>query len=157
MTAMKHPAGVQLLESDLADLLELNRLRAHGTSSRSDVLEARFASRFATDRHLAVYGSLAPGQSNYGQLQALSGEWFAGYSVRGTLLHHGWGDIIGFPALRWSLSGPSVPVKLFVSEDLPQHWSRLDAFEGADYLRILAPVFENDDVIAVANLYGVRP
>ncbi|HET7065550.1 MAG TPA: hypothetical protein VFI49_14855, partial [Rudaea sp.] len=63
---------------------------------------------------------------------------------------------LGYPVLRWSTSGPAVPVEMFVSDELPGHWPRLDEFEGPDYLRIVVPVFSGTGVVAVANLYAAR-
>ena len=103
-----------------------------------------------------MYGSLAPGRSNHGQLQDLRGQWHSGCSVRGELADRGWSAGLGFPTLRWSPSGPAVPVDMFVSEDLPPHWGRLDAFEGPDYQRIVVPVFAGAGIVAVGNLYASR-
>ena len=48
-----------------------------------------------------------------------------------------------------------VAARLLVSDALPAHWSRLDAFEGAAYRRILVPVhWERGALLAVANLYA---
>ncbi len=111
------------------------------------------AVRSACDR-LAVYGSLAPGQPNHRVIQAIRGAWHDGF-VRGRLKRTGWGSGIGFPAFTWDPGGDRVRVKLLVSSELPRHWERLDAFEGADYLRILVPVEdEGGRLIAVANLYA---
>lgn len=106
---------------------------------------------------LAVYGSLAPGRQNHHQLSALSGTWRTGLTVTGHLEDRGWGAGIGYPALVWSASGPPVAVQLFVSDELPAHWARLDAFEGDDYARIVVPVRDGDEVVALANLYAARP
>lgn len=77
-------------------------------------------------------------------------------SVTGELVHAGWGDDLGYPALRWSPGGSAVDVQLFVSADLPSHWARLDEFEGSEYLRIVVPVHSQDGVVALANLYAVH-
>jgi gamma-glutamylcyclotransferase (GGCT)/AIG2-like uncharacterized protein YtfP len=143
-------------EADLEALLELNRLRAGVTAPGLRELESRFASAFAADRRLAVYGSLAPGRANHGQLRDLPGEWHPGLSVTGELVRRGWGANLGYLALHWSATGPPVAVQLFVSEQLPLHWARLDEFEGPDYLRILVPVASAGVVVAVANLYAAR-
>ena len=143
-------------DDDLDAIVEVNALRAAGLSQRLEQLEERLAERFSSHWRLAVYGSLAPGRSNHGQLQALRGEWHPGCFVRGELVDRGWGAGLGYPALRWSTSGPAVPVDMFVSDELPRHWARLDEFEGADYLRILVPVFVGTGVVAVANLYASR-
>lgn len=144
-------------DRDLRALLELNERRGSGPSPELQRLEAFFGSRFGADRRLAVYGSLAPGEPNHGQLAPLAGEWVSGLAVRGHLLAAGWADGLGYPALRWSPAGPSVPVELLVSADLPRHWDRLDRFEGSDYLRILVPLFKAGRVVEVANLYAAFP
>lgn len=141
------------LESDLAALLRLNHLRAVGPSQELRDLEARFDSKFGAGSRLAVYGTLAPGRSNHHQISSLEGEWIAGLSARGELLSTGWGDQLGYPALRWSMSAAEVEVQLFVSAELPRQWRRLDAFEGRDYVRILVPLFAAGQVVEVANLY----
>lgn len=156
---MRLSAANEFGEIDLGALGELNALRARAPSQRSKrlrQLEREFSSRLGADRRLAVYGSLAPGRSNHHQLQDLRGEWHSGLSVTGDLIDRGWAAGIGYPALRWSRTGPPVTVELFVSGDLPLHWARLDEFEGADYLRIVVPVHSAATRVTVANLYAAR-
>lgn len=88
---------------------------------------------------LAVYGSLAPGEVNHDQLADLEGRWQRG-TVRGRLTDAGWGAALGFPGLVLDPSGEKVDVQLFESPDLPDHWSRLDEFEGPGYQRVVATV-----------------
>ena len=88
---------------------------------------------------LASYGSLAPGQVNHHQLAALKGRWLRG-TVQGKRIDAGWGTTLGFPGLILDASGPAVDVYLFESADLPDHWSRLDEFEGAGYRRVVTRV-----------------
>lgn len=96
--------------------------------------------RAERDMRLAVYGTLAPGQPNHGQLAGLRGRWSAG-TVRGHLVDSaGWAAPLGYRALVLDRNGPEVAVQLFESPDLPAHWARLDAFEGADYRRAVARV-----------------
>jgi gamma-glutamylcyclotransferase (GGCT)/AIG2-like uncharacterized protein YtfP len=85
---------------------------------------------------LAVYGTLAPGEGNHGQLSALAGEWRPG-AVRGQRLSDGWR---GYPGFILDPTAEPVPVQLFTSPDLPAHWPRLDAFEGAGYRRLVTTV-----------------
>ena len=153
---MRLPASIEFGDDDLDRLLEVNALRAAGLSQRLLQLEETIAARFSAQNRLAVYGSLAPGRSNHRQLQDLPGEWHPGCSVRGELADRGWSAGLGFPTLRWSASGPPVPVDVFISEELPAHWARLDEFEGPDYQRIVVPVFFGAHVVAVANLYASR-
>lgn len=93
----------------------------------------------APDTRLASYGSLAPGQVNHDQLAGLSGRWRPG-TVRGRLGAEGWGAPLGYLGLVLDPDGPPVDVALFESADLPAHWPRLDAFEGEEYRRVVAPV-----------------
>ena len=142
-------------EADLRDLLELNRLRALGPSGELESLEASFNTRFGANSRLAVYGTLAPGRANHHHMDHVEGEWISGLTVHGELVQEGWGADMGYPALRWSLEGPSVSVELFVSAQLVDHWPRLDDFEGSEYRRILVPLYGGDAVVGVANLYAV--
>lgn len=88
---------------------------------------------------LAVYGTLAPGRPNHHQLAGLSGQWIEG-TVRGQLHQAGWGAYLGYPAIVLDVDGPEVNVQLFKSSDLPEHWDRLDAFEGPAYRRAVTAV-----------------
>lgn len=87
------------------------------------------------DERLATYGTLMPGRRNHHQLAGLEGRWLSG-TVRGTLVQRGWGAELGYPALKPSADGSAVEVQVFLSPDLPQHWDRLDAFEGDEYRRV---------------------
>ena len=91
------------------------------------------------DQRFATYGTLAPGKPNHHQLADLSGKWCIG-TVRGRLVPKGWGADLGFPALILSPDGDEIVVHLFESIDLPQHWQRLDQFEGTAYCRVIADV-----------------
>jgi gamma-glutamylcyclotransferase (GGCT)/AIG2-like uncharacterized protein YtfP len=92
-----------------------------------------------TGMRLATYGSLSPGRVNHHELAALKGHWRQG-TVKGRLTNAGWGTALGFPGLILDRSGPSVDVHLFESVDLPDHWSRLDEFEGSGYRRVITQV-----------------
>ncbi len=91
------------------------------------------------DTRLAPYGSLSPGRVNHHQLAMLRGHWRQG-TVRGRLVAAGWRASLGHPGLVLDPRGPLVEVSLFESPDLPGHWSRLDAFEGTGYRRVLTQV-----------------
>jgi gamma-glutamylcyclotransferase (GGCT)/AIG2-like uncharacterized protein YtfP len=133
-------------------LREVNEARRRGEASPA---EAGVEARFAASRRLAVYGSLAPGRVNAWVLEGLRGRWRDGV-VRGHLADRGWGKGLGFPALRWDPAGDRIPVRLLVSAALPDHWRRIDAFEGEDYCRILVEVRRAGRFLAVANLYEAR-
>lgn len=100
----------------------------------------------SVDERLATYGTLAPGRRNHHQVAGLNGRWLTG-TVRGTLAQRGWGSALGYPALTPAADGDEVEVHLFVSPDLPQHWARLDAFEGDEYRRARIMVQTEDGPI----------
>lgn len=101
---------------------------------------------------LFVYGSLAPGRANEHVLAAMSGDWEPG-SVRGTLRQEGWGAAIGFPGIVLDAEGGEVSGQVFTSDELSQHWARLDAFEGEGYARTLATVHLSDGREVEAYVY----
>ena len=100
-----------------------------------------------TDHRLATYGTLAPGRVNASQLAGLTGIWTTG-TIRGRLVEAGWGAALGYPALVLDESGAAVLVHVFTSPDLPAHWARLDAFEGAEYRRGDVMVETADGVVS---------
>lgn len=94
--------------------------------------------RSEADIHLAVYGTLGPGKPNHHQLSALRGVWTTGV-VRGVLRPEGWAAAQGYSGLILG-DGEAVLVDLLRSEDLPDHWTQLDAFEGKGYRRVVTQV-----------------
>ncbi len=107
------------------------------------------------DSRLAVYGTLRPGHPNHHQLAGLRGRWRTG-AVRGRLIAEGWAAGLGYHALVLDPHGPAVDVELFESPDLPQHWDRLDAFEGENYRRVVATV-ETAEGKVEASIYVAAP
>ena len=101
----------------------------------------------AAVHRLATYGSLAPGRVNHFQLDGLDGRWSAGW-VNGTLIDRGWGAGLGYPAMILDPDGSPVEVQVFESTDLPDHWSRLDDFEGPGYSRVVASISTPDGDLA---------
>ena len=106
-----------------------------------------------SERRLAVYGSLAPGESNAHVLAPLTGTWREG-RVRGRLFKEGWGAAMGYPGLAPDERGDDVRVLVFESDDLPAHWARIDAFEGEGYRRVPINVATDAGVI-VASIYAL--
>ncbi len=126
---------------------------SHDASADED--EKVLAVLHQASHRLAVYGSLAPGEPNHSVIESIRGEWTDGF-VRGRLKESGWGSGVGYPAITWDPDAGPVSVKMLVSPELPDHWKRLDAFEGAEYARILVPVEdEGGGLIAVANIYAL--
>lgn len=102
--------------------------------------------------HLFVYGTLAPGEVNEHILKPLKGGWQSA-TVNGTLHPEGWGASYGFPAMRLDKNAGQVDGQLFSSSELPNHWERLDEFEGAAYKRVTTQVFLSDGNDCEANVY----
>jgi len=93
----------------------------------------------AADTRLATYGTLAPGRVNHHRLAGLKGQWQRG-TVRGRLVDAGWAAALGHSGLVLDPLGPVIEVYLFESAELPDHWSRLDEFEGTGYRRVVTQV-----------------
>lgn len=91
------------------------------------------------ERRLAVYGTLGPGGPNHHHMADMQGTWTHGI-VHGHLHESGWGAAMGYPGIVLDAQGPAVAVQLFDSPDLPEHWARLDAFEGPGYERATVTV-----------------
>ncbi|SRR5713226_7702682 len=96
---------------------------------------------------LAAYGTLAPGESNHAVLEGVPGAWLEG-TVQGVRFMAN-----GYPAFERRPGNGQVPVRVLTSAALPEHWARLDDFEGDDYRRILVPVRLASGAVLVANLY----
>ena len=91
------------------------------------------------DSRLATCGTLALGRLNHRELAGLKGSWREG-TVTGRLVAAGWGAKLGYPGLVVDPEGSPIEVYLFESSELPDHWRRLDEFEGAGYRRVVTQV-----------------
>jgi gamma-glutamylcyclotransferase (GGCT)/AIG2-like uncharacterized protein YtfP len=81
--------------------------------------------------------SARPGQPP--SASGAEGQWQQG-TVRGRLVDAGWGAALGYPGMVLDPLGPVVEVYLFESAELPDHWPRLDEFEGTGYRRVITQV-----------------
>jgi gamma-glutamylcyclotransferase (GGCT)/AIG2-like uncharacterized protein YtfP len=103
---------------------------------------------------LFVYGTLAPGEENEHIMDGMDGTWQKAI-VYGQRVATGWGIHKGHPGLIPDAQGEAVEGFVFISNDLPNHWQRLDVFEGEDYQRVLIPAqLSNGDIIQ-AHVYRV--
>ena len=92
-----------------------------------------------------MYGTLGPGKPNEHILREIEGT-FIPASVRGHLFPEGWGAALGYPGMVLHEKGEIIKGHLFISDNLPDHWEALDAFEGEGYKRQITSVFlENGD------------
>lgn len=139
-------------------LRQINSLRNSTNDSSlaaAQTVESIIDHLFYAGRHLAIYGSLAPGKPNHTVVESIHGEWLEGV-VHGTFHNAGWGSRKGYPGMTWNPNGQPIPVRVLKSEALVDHWQRLDDFEGSGYRRILVPVDTDDGALLVANIYEVR-
>lgn len=104
---------------------------------------------------LAVYGTLAPGRPNAHVLAGIPGRWIAG-TVGGELRHSGWGAELGYPGIVLTADGSSVDVMVLESDELLDHWERLDAFEGPGYRREITTVLTSAGELGAA-IYVLAP
>ena len=139
----------------LLDVINESRRSTHFQGPSAGSAEDEVERRYQPCTRLAVYGSLRPGKENAHVLRDLHGTWDDGY-VHGTLHASGWGAILGYPALRLRDDGDPVPVHVLSDERLPEHWTRIDTFEGQEYCRVLAPVYRDGVLSTVANIYEAR-
>lgn len=95
---------------------------------------------------LAVYGTLAPGERNAAVLASVGGSWSTGI-VLGSVEERD-----GYRYFSWDPGGAPVEVRVLASSELPEHWARLDRFEGPSYRRTLVPV-SLDSSDAIVNIY----
>ncbi len=91
------------------------------------------------NHRLAIYGTLAPGKANHGELSGLTGTWSKG-TVRGTLVSARKPPHTGLSGLVLDPTSGQIEVDVFQSVDLPDHWSRLDTFEGSEFERVTTRV-----------------
>lgn len=106
-----------------------------------------------TVNRLAAYGTLVPGRANAQELSLLKGTWSTGV-IRGRLVESGWGAAMGYPGLIPDPNEDVIEVHLFESEQLSAHWTRLDAFEGPGYRRVVIDV-ETKDGSVPAYIYAL--
>jgi gamma-glutamylcyclotransferase (GGCT)/AIG2-like uncharacterized protein YtfP len=124
--------------------IERDRLVAVDASAVLDMVLDELLDRPST--RLAVYGSLRPGEPNHSEIASVEGTWTAG-SISGIVT-----DRMGFPSLSWQTSGDNIELDVLKSDQLLEHWARIDEFEGSGYIRSLVSV-NGDDGLIVANGY----
>jgi gamma-glutamylcyclotransferase (GGCT)/AIG2-like uncharacterized protein YtfP len=74
-------------------------------------------------------------------------------TVTGTLHAEGWGAAQGYPGIVLDDDGDIVPGLVFSSDELANHWARLDAFEGDGYERVIAKARLADGRVVEAFIY----
>ena len=95
---------------------------------------------------LACYGSLRHRQKNHHMVAEIGGTWTTG-TIRGFVWK--WN---GYPMFAFDPEGPEIIVDVLESDQLPAAYTRLDEFEGSDYIRTVVPVKSNGEFV-VCNIY----
>ena len=103
---------------------------------------------------LAIYGTLAPGQVNHHIVEGIGGRWLKG-RVHGRLIQAGWGAEHGCPGMHLDPQGEVIDVNVLEADNLPDHWERLDAFEGDEYARVRTQAETNEGLVEV-HIYVLR-
>jgi gamma-glutamylcyclotransferase (GGCT)/AIG2-like uncharacterized protein YtfP len=103
---------------------------------------------------LFVYGTLAPGQPNEHIVSGLDGTWQPG-SVRGDLKQIGWGANMGYPGLVLNHQGDHIRGLVLTTHKLADFWGELDAFEGAEYQRVITSVEMDSGETIEAYVYAL--
>ena len=77
-------------------------------------------------------------------------------TVNGLLYAAGWGAEHGCPGMVPDPAGEAIAVDVLIAPDLTGHWDRLDAFEGAEYQRVIVPVMLSTGDELDCSIYALR-
>ena len=105
--------------------------------------------------NLFVYGTLGPGGPNEHILKNIGGT-FKKAIVTGILYNIGWGARMGYPGLTLDKDGDKIEGFLFGSDNITEHWSELDEFEGEAYERVLTTVELQNKTFVEAFIYTLK-
>ena len=101
---------------------------------------------------LAVYGSLAPGESDHWVVSRIAGDWIDGV-IHGYTFDLTWGPAEGYEGFVPDPDGPEMPVAVLLSTQLDSRWREIDDFEGQGYERRVLPVELEDGRTVDAHIY----
>lgn len=104
---------------------------------------------------LFIYGTLAPGRPNEHLLADVPGKWEPA-TIRGRLFQDGWGAALGYPGIVLDDRAGEVQGLVFSSENLAEHWTRLDEFEGEGYERVPTVARLQDGTTADVYIYQLN-
>lgn len=101
---------------------------------------------------LAVYGTLAPGESNHHVVESLTGRWRPAV-VRGHRFEAVWRGMEGYPGFVPDPTAPEIDILIFESPELQSFWPTLDEFEGTGYQRRSVEVRLESGQTVTAQVY----
>lgn len=119
--------------------------------------ERDFIAQYNPDKFLIIYGTLAPNKPNHSKIEHIKGKWLKGI-VKGRLVNAGWGAELGYFGFKHAPIEEQVHIEAYIlfSDELVDNWDHLDAFEGAEYQRVLALFELENREIGVGNIYALN-
>jgi len=119
--------------------------------------ERSFNEEYKPGNVLIIYGTLAPGRTNYHVIEHIKGNWLQGI-IRGKLVKEGWGANLGYYAFKHVGTAEQEAIKAFIltSDELISNWKFLDEFEGSGYRRILAKYELDSGEMGAGFIYAVN-
>ena len=119
--------------------------------------EARFIHKYKPSQSLIIYGTLAPNKPNHSKIEHIKGKWIQGI-IKGKLVKEGWGAALGYFGFKHASIEEQeiIEAHVLISDELADNWTYLDAFEGAEYIRILAKFELDNGEVGVGNIYAIN-
>lgn len=119
--------------------------------------EKEFITAFTPEKHLIIYGTLAPGQPNYSKIEHIKGIW-QDATIWGQLKNEGWGAAMGYYGFVSNITQDvqAIDAKVLQSSNLIDEYSFLDDFEGAGYMRILTKYKLSTGETGVGYIYALN-
>ncbi len=104
---------------------------------------------------LFVYGTLMPNCPNGHVLEEVVGK-FVPATVKGKLKDQGWSASMGYPGITLDETRDTIHGFLFYSNNLINHWEKLDIFEGDEFERQEVCVERYDEFEVDTYIYVLK-
>lgn len=104
---------------------------------------------------LFVYGTLMPNCPHGNVLEDVVGK-FVPATVTGNLKDEGWSASMGYPGIILDEKGDTIHGFLFYSNNLINHWDKLDEFEGEEFTRVAVTVERYDEFEVDTFVYVLK-
>ena len=104
---------------------------------------------------LFVYGTLMPNCPHGNVLEEIVGK-FVPATVQGKLKGQGWSASMGYPGITLENDRDTIHGFLFYSNNLINHWEKLDIFEGEEFVREEVTVERYDELEVDTYIYVLK-
>jgi hypothetical protein len=74
---------------------------------------------------------------------------FVPATVKGKLIDAGWSAGMGYPGIRLEMGNDTIHGFLFYSDNLINHWEKLDIFEGEEFIRMPVVATRDDNEMEI--------